>query len=64
MPIQLDNSKKTIVVVGLGMVGLSFIEKLVQYEGNKQYNIVTFCEEPIGKPLIFLNFYYFILYMF
>ncbi|CAJ0635803.1 6306_t:CDS:2 [Entrophospora sp. SA101] len=44
---QLDHNKKTIVVVGLGMVGLNFIEKLIQYEGNKQYNIVSFCEEPI-----------------
>ena len=44
-----SNSKpcvKTIVVIGNGMVGLRFCEKLVEYDTDRQYRIVTFCEEP------------------
>jgi len=37
---------KTIVVIGNGMVGLRFCEKLVEYDTAHQYRIVTFCEEP------------------
>ncbi|KAF0467328.1 nitrite reductase NADPH small subunit [Gigaspora margarita] len=43
LPVQ--HSKSTVVVVGLGMVGLYFIEKLLQFDVRKQYNIETFCEE-------------------
>jgi NAD(P)H-dependent nitrite reductase large subunit/NAD(P)H-dependent nitrite reductase small subunit len=39
-------AKKTIVVIGNGMVGLRFCEKLVEYDSERQYRIVTFCEEP------------------
>ena len=39
-------NRKTIVVVGNGMVGLRFCEKLVEFDTAKQYRIVTFCEEP------------------
>lgn len=37
---------KTIVVVGNGMVGQRFCEKLVQYDVDRRYRLVTFCEEP------------------
>ena len=37
---------KTVVVIGNGMVGLRFCEKLVEYDIEQQYRIVTFCEEP------------------
>lgn len=38
--------QKTIVVIGNGMVGLRFCEKLVEFDKARQYRIVTFCEEP------------------
>src|SRR5579872_4885145 len=37
---------ETIVVIGNGMVGLRFCEKLIEYDVERQYRIVTFCEEP------------------
>ncbi len=37
---------KTIVVIGNGMVGLRFCEKMVEYDVSQQYRVVTFCEEP------------------
>ena len=37
---------KNIVVIGNGMVGLRFCEKLVELDSDGQYNIITFCEEP------------------
>lgn len=37
---------RTIVVIGNGMVGLRFCEKLVEADPSKQFRIVTFCEEP------------------
>ncbi|WP_373652292.1 nitrite reductase large subunit NirB [Schlesneria sp. DSM 10557] len=40
------SDQQTIVVIGNGMVGLRFCEKLVQYDTARQYRIVTFCEEP------------------
>ena len=38
--------QKTIVVIGNGMVGLRFCEKLVEFDTDQQFRIVTFCEEP------------------
>jgi nitrite reductase (NADH) large subunit len=38
--------KETIVVIGHGMVGHRFCEKLIQYDTARRYRIVTFCEEP------------------
>ena len=38
--------RKTIVVIGNGMVGLRSCEKIVEFDTTKQYRIVTFCEEP------------------
>ena len=40
------NTQKTVVVIGNGMVGQRFCEKLVDYDSAEQYRIVTFCEEP------------------
>ena len=39
---------KTVVVIGNGMVGLRFCEKLVEYDTDHQYRVVTFCEEPLA----------------
>lgn len=36
---------KTIVVAGLGMVALSFIEKVREYDAGEVYNIMVFSEE-------------------
>jgi len=41
-----SNAQKTVVVIGNGMVGQRFCEKLVEFDSAKQYRIVTFCEEP------------------
>jgi nitrite reductase (NADH) large subunit len=41
-----SSDRKTVVVIGNGMVGLRFCEKLVAFDTRKQYRIVTFCEEP------------------
>jgi len=38
--------KETLVVIGNGMVGYKFIEKLTDLGGAERYDIVTFCEEP------------------
>src|SRR5687768_673223 len=37
---------KTVVVIGNGMVGHRFCEKLVEFDVAGEYRIVTFCEEP------------------
>ena len=37
---------KTVVVIGNGMVGHRFVEKLIEYDQFGDYRIVTFCEEP------------------
>ena len=38
-------NKKTIVVIGNGMVGHRFCEKMVEYDTADCFRIVTFCEE-------------------
>jgi nitrite reductase (NADH) large subunit len=38
--------RQTVVVIGNGMVGQRFCEKLVEFDADKRYRIVTFCEEP------------------
>lgn len=43
---MLADSQKTVVVIGNGMVGHRFVEKLVEFDTARQYRIVTFCEEP------------------
>jgi NAD(P)H-dependent nitrite reductase large subunit/NAD(P)H-dependent nitrite reductase small subunit len=40
------NAKKTIVVIGNGMVGHRFCEQLIAFDKASEYQIVTFCEEP------------------
>ena len=37
--------QKAVVVIGNGMVGHRFIERLVGFDEAKKYSIVTFCEE-------------------
>jgi NAD(P)H-dependent nitrite reductase large subunit/NAD(P)H-dependent nitrite reductase small subunit len=37
---------RTVVVVGNGMVGHRFCERLVALDADRRYRIVTFCEEP------------------
>src|SRR5829696_587843 len=46
MSVNQTNDKKTIVVIGNGMVGHRFCEKLVEFDTAGEYRIVTFCEEP------------------
>lgn len=38
--------KRNVVVIGNGMVGLRFCEKLVEFDVERRYRITTFCEEP------------------
>lgn len=38
--------KKRVVVIGNGMVGYKFCEKLLEHDRGQQYQLVTFCEEP------------------
>jgi nitrite reductase (NADH) large subunit len=38
--------QRTIVVIGNGMVGQRFCERLVEFDKSRQYRLVTFCEEP------------------
>ncbi len=38
--------RKTVVVIGNGMVGQRYCEKLVEFDVQQQYRLVTFCEEP------------------
>jgi nitrite reductase (NADH) large subunit len=39
-------SRRTIVVVGNGMVGHRFCQRLTELDTESRYRIVTFCEEP------------------
>lgn len=41
-----NSETKNIVVIGNGMVGHRFVEKMVEFDQDKQYRITTFCEEP------------------
>jgi NAD(P)H-dependent nitrite reductase large subunit/NAD(P)H-dependent nitrite reductase small subunit len=41
-----STAKQTVVVIGNGMVGQRFCERLVEFDAEKRYRIVTFCEEP------------------
>ncbi|MGR9086252.1 MAG: nitrite reductase large subunit NirB [Gammaproteobacteria bacterium] len=40
------NTKQTLVVIGNGMVGQNFLATLADCGQHKDFNIVTFCEEP------------------
>ncbi|KAK0856769.1 hypothetical protein LTR03_001106 [Friedmanniomyces endolithicus] len=42
-----DTKRKRIVVVGLGMVGISFIEKLMKFDvKRREYDVIVIGEEP------------------
>lgn len=41
-----NRERKTVVVIGHGMVGHRFCERLVEYDVDQSYQVVTFCEEP------------------
>jgi NAD(P)H-dependent nitrite reductase large subunit len=38
--------RKTVVVIGNGMVGHRFCERLAAYDRERDYQVVSFCEEP------------------
>lgn len=40
------DTKKNIVVIGNGMVGLRMCEQLIEKDQQQEYQITTFCEEP------------------
>ncbi len=40
------SERQTIVVIGNGMVGHRFCEKMIEFDAANKYRIVTFCEEP------------------
>ncbi|MEX2112570.1 MAG: FAD-dependent oxidoreductase, partial [Pirellulales bacterium] len=47
MTIHAKSAKpSTVAVIGNGMVGHRFCEKLVEFDARRRYRIVTFCEEP------------------
>lgn len=43
------SSSNVIVIAGLGMVALSFIEKMKEYDTDNLYKIKVFSEEPHGE---------------
>ncbi|CAG8437596.1 7147_t:CDS:2 [Diversispora eburnea] len=45
--IQEEFPKLNVVVIGLGMVGVYFIEKLISFDTRKRFRIETFSEEPV-----------------
>ena len=40
------SERKTVVVIGNGMVGHRFCERLIEFDTAGEFRIVTFCEEP------------------
>src|SRR5262249_33926940 len=40
------HARKTVVVIGNGMVGHRFCERLTALDVDRRYEVVTFCEEP------------------
>ncbi len=52
-------SKQKIVIIGNGMVGHNFIEKLVASEGYANFEVHTFCEEPrVAYDRVYLSSYF------
>lgn len=39
-------TRKTVVVIGNGLVGHRFCERLVEFDASREHRVVTFCEEP------------------
>jgi NAD(P)H-dependent nitrite reductase large subunit len=46
MSVNPSSNRPTIVVIGNGMVGHRFCERMVELDTNRKFQIVTFCEEP------------------
>lgn len=44
--ITMRPARKTVVVIGNGMVGHRFCERLAELDGGGTFQLVTFCEEP------------------
>jgi nitrite reductase (NADH) large subunit len=44
--IAIGHPRKTVVVVGNGMVGHRFCERMAAHDVDRRYEVVTFCEEP------------------
>ncbi len=42
----LNAERKTVVVIGNGMVGHRFCERMAAYDTKREFDVVTFCEEP------------------
>src|SRR5437762_2922844 len=42
----MKQEQKTVVVIGNGMVGHRFCERLVEFDTERVFKIITFCEEP------------------
>ncbi len=38
--------RQNVVVIGNGMVGQRFCERLVEFDTDRRFRIITFCEEP------------------
>lgn len=52
-------SKKTLVVIGNGMVGQNFLEGLAESAAAKEYQVVVFCEEPrVAYDRVHLSSYF------
>ena len=43
---NIGDGRQTVVIIGNGMVGQRFCERLVEFDTGGRYRIVTFCEEP------------------
>lgn len=41
-----DSNRRRVVVIGNGMVGFRFCERLLQYDTARSFELVTYCEEP------------------
>ncbi len=56
---EVHMSKQKIVVIGNGMVGHNFIEKLVASAGYDNFEVHTFCEEPrVAYDRVYLSSYF------
>ena len=44
--ITTKSTRKTVVVIGNGMVGHRFCERMAAYDTARDFEVVTFCEEP------------------
>jgi nitrite reductase (NADH) large subunit len=41
-----SSGRKNVIVIGNGMVGQRFCERLVEFDSDRCFRIITFCEEP------------------